>query len=231
MPEHKYAMAKLDLLQNNPELDKAARKRSSAAPVNLEERRLRFEKKAGLLEEIIRRIQHFNADLHETHDPVKAAYLEREIATYSNLANLQGLLGLYEGFGLLADMLSLRMVQRDKTGQEVLTPAGDKIFIRVPVLYDIASEAENISDDTEEIKDQVRRMSKNIFTMALKQNAVYVGQAGSDPEVKEPAPKQPDQPEVLPGEAPAGVPESDLAAAQVKPSEEEVAKFIEGEKK
>ena len=221
MAEKIYTLAKADLLQkSNPEFVKAARQESKPNPENLEKRRLDFQQEYMILQALIGRIQELNAAAHKTTEPAAKAGIEQQIAAFSNMANLKGLAGLYEGFALLADMLSIRVVKRDDRDKIVLTPDGQKIFIRVPILYDLGA-------DLEELCDNTRRTQKTLFKMALKANAVHVSQAGVDPDVVEVQPAT----ETLKEEAPAGVPESDLKAAQAAPTAEQVEKFVKGDAK
>ena len=222
MPEHKYTLAKADLAQkSNKEFVKAARQGSKTDPENLEKRRLDFQQEYMLLCALIDRIQGLNKELHENREINARAMLEQQIAAFSNMANLKGLAGLYEGFALLADMLSIRTLLREdrKPFKLVLTESGEKIYIRIPILYDIGA-------DLEEVCDNTRRTSNILFKMAMKAGVVHDKQTDIDPSV-EAAPVA----EVLAHAAPAGVPESDLKAAQAAPSEEQVQKFVEGEKK
>lgn len=216
----KYGLAKLDMLKkDSPEFIKAARQGSSNKPENLEKRRIDFQQEYMILQALIAQIQVFNKELHETKDSNAGAELEQKIAAYSNLANLKGLAGLYEGFAMLADMLSIRTVARDEDDKPILTEKGEKIIIRVPALYDIGSYCEDLIE-------RVDRGNHIAFKIALKQNAVHVAQRGVDPDAQAVS-----QPVALSEEAPAGVPEGDLKAAQETPTEQQVKNFVTGENK
>ena len=213
--EKTYTLAKL-ALKTDPDFVKAARQGSSNKPENLEKRRLDFQQESMILQALIAKIQQFYKDLHDNKEPEARARLEQEISAYSNLANLKGLAGLYDGFAMLADMLSIRTIARDENDKPVLTSSGEKIFIRVPVLYDLGA-------DLEDMIALQERSNRIAFKTALKLNAVHVAQREVDPDNKEPV-----VPGILAEEAPAGVPESDLKAAQAKPTDAQVETFVKG---
>jgi hypothetical protein len=215
-------LAKLNTLQkSNPAFIKAARRSSSDKPENLEQRRIDFEQEGVLLKALIAKIQTLNEQALETKDQALKGNLEAQIAAYSNMANLKGLAGLYDGFGLLSELLSFRVPLREerKPYKLILTAKGEKIYIRVPLLDALCSELENVEINT-------RVAARIIKAMALKQQAIFERQAGTEIEPE----KEPAQ-EVLAEAAPAGVPESELSAAAAKPTEAQVEKFVKGEAK
>jgi hypothetical protein len=201
------------LSKSDPAFVKAARQSSSAKPENLEKRRLDFQQEYMILQALVGKIQGLNSTLHETKDPDAKMLLEREIGAYSNLANLKGLAGLYEGFALLSDLLSIRSIARDENDKPILTDKGEKIYVRTPILWDVAAILEESCD--------VQLKSHNIlYKMGLKQGILFVAQ--KDAELA---------PVKLDKEAPVGVPESDLRQAEEKPTDAQVDKFVKGDAK
>lgn len=216
MSEHKYGLALGNLRKDNPDFQKAARKSASAKPVNLEKRRLDFEQENMMLQALIGKIQVLSAKLAEAASDERGA-LEQEIAKYYNIASLKGMAGLYQGFALLADMLSFRDVKRDDDGNPVLDAEGQKTFVRIPVLFDEAAYLE-------ELLISQHKTQRLLYKMALKSGAVFDKQAGIDPDL-------PEEVHVASVEdAIAGVPEAEIAAAQQTPTEEQVEKFVKGER-
>lgn len=209
-------MAKQALLKADPDFIKQVRDEHSDEPENLEKRCLDFHLDHKILKGVIQQIQVFNAKLHETNDPEEKLKYERQISEFSNLANLQGLAGLYAGFGLLIDMLSIQETLEDDDGQELLTDKGEKVYVRTPILFDVAAY-------TDSGRYHGRRAANILFKMALKQNAVHEKQTGVDDQEAEA--------EILKVPASAGVPASDLVAAKGQPTQEQINNFVTGEKK
>jgi hypothetical protein len=128
MPENtgKYGLAKAF----PKALFKGVRNDTATDPDSIDDKRVLFARKGRILAEIIKHIQELNDKLPKASPEEKMA-IGNEIQEWHTVASLQGLMGLYDGLGLSADINCVELFDEDPSGGErssTRLPLGDMIF-------------------------------------------------------------------------------------------------------
>jgi hypothetical protein len=232
MSERKYGLARF--VDTAKRLDRDARRATSTDDENLEKRRLEYGRNELLLKKAIERLQNLQAPEPpkkpdpDASEPVLQAYerqkVEHEEAlkkyqTETNqiftLVNLSGIVGLYEGLGILADMDSLREREKDPK-------TGERVYFRLTtaeILCDLAGFMETMV----EISAQQLEITQEL---AIKLGASWEGRSTGQTRGEAAAEAQAEAAAEANAPAPVGVTEQEVAAASAKPTDAAVDQFL-----
>jgi hypothetical protein len=215
----KHALAR-KFNDNDPRFQRELRREAdSLDSKKLQKRRMEFERNRGILGKLIEEIQKLNQQREHASGPAEQDQLNLKANDHYTIASLLGIRGLFDGLGLICDMLSIQEVTRG--------PDGKKYYERVPVLLDMAEYLEDVM----EYQILGLNMTQDI---GLKQQAFWLGkydipEPDKRTKQKAGAPKEPESPGItLTEPAPIGVPEADLLAASQDPTPEQVQEALKG---
>jgi hypothetical protein len=234
MAERKYGLARF---VDTKRMDREVRRATSTDDENLEKRRLEYGRNELTLKAAIKRLQTLQAPeppkptdpdasqvILDAYNKQRAEY-EKALEKYQHdkdqiftLVNLSGIVGLYEGLGILADMSSIR--ERDKDPK-----TGDKVYYRLTLaemLCDIAAFMEDLRDVTAQ---QAVIMEALAIKMGAGWEGRFTGKTRAEAEA-EAVEAEAAAAQATPEMAPVGVTEQEIAAAANKPSEADVDQFL-----
>lgn len=137
MAEPTFALARDD-----DAIRRAARKSTNASAKKLDARRLEFAKKQILLESLMKKMQDLSSQIDKSSDSEEKAALAMERDRTYSLASFLGISGLYEGAGIMMDMISVEMIHDKKDGTKTYSrrPLSDIMYDCFEALEEVLGE-------------------------------------------------------------------------------------------
>jgi len=224
--DKKYGLARFVPL--GKKFDREVHRATDTDDESLEKRRVEYGRNELLLRKCIERLQTMTLPepLPVEATPERRAEYDAALMKYRaetdqlfTLINVQGIVGIYAGAGIVQDMVSLRLRDRDER-------SGERFYYRFSVaemLYDIAGFLETM-------RDTMERQTEALEAIAIKGGAAFQGQYTGQTRVERQAEAENEMAAEAgvaePGVAPGAVSEAEVAAAQAEPTDADVDKFV-----